>query len=383
MRVLVAMSGGVDSSVAASLLIEQGHEVVGATMKLWGGPSDSGCCSVADVEDARRVAQQLGVKHHIFNFTEEFDDLVVEPYVSAHAAGETPNPCVECNRHLKFDKFIRRAEQLGFDAIATGHHARVVAEPDGRFSLRRGRDVAKDQSYVLSMLGQRELARVLLPVGEMTKGEVRERARVGGLRTAAKPDSQEVCFIRGTKGGRRACRGDRIPLRAGPVLESDGTVVGAVDALELVSIGQRRGLGSSGSGAPHYAVDVDTEAGTVTVGPESALLTGEISLRDVTWSAEPLEDGDAVLVQSSAHGTPVVATLLHPGPFGHQIAGYGQRSDDQNALRWVLRLAEPRRRVAPGQTVALYVDDEVVGAGIASAGASATRAGAHELRDAE
>src|SRR3954463_15061492 len=193
-RVLVAMSGGVDSSVAALVLRDAGHDVVGATMKLWGGSSDSGCCSVADVEDARRVAQQLGVDHHVFNFTEDFDAHVVEPYVAAHAAGITPNPCVECNRHLKFDRFLRRARQLGFDAIATGHHARIVRY-GGRFRLRRATDGAKDQSYVLHMLGQAQLARTLLPVGELTKSEVRAHAARLGLRTATKPDSQDVCFI--------------------------------------------------------------------------------------------------------------------------------------------------------------------------------------------
>src|SRR3954470_6582428 len=171
MRVLAAMSGGVDSSVAAALLLEQGHEVMGATMKLWGGESDQGCCSVADVDDARRVAQQLGIVHHVFSFGDDFDTQVVAPYSPAHAAGRTPNPCVECNRHLKFDRFLRRAEQLGFDAVAPGHHARVRAGADGTWQLRRGTDRAKDQSYVLHVLGQGALARTLLPVGELTKDE--------------------------------------------------------------------------------------------------------------------------------------------------------------------------------------------------------------------
>jgi len=153
MRVLVAMSGGVDSSVAAALLVEQGHEVVGATLKLWGGESDSGCCSVADVEDARRVAQQLGIEHHVFNLTEEFDRHVVTPYVGAHAVGRTPNPCIECNRTMKFDRLLHRADRLGFERLATGHHARVAPGTDGRtLALRRAVDTAKDQSYVLSML---------------------------------------------------------------------------------------------------------------------------------------------------------------------------------------------------------------------------------------
>src|SRR5580693_1804750 len=211
MRILVAMSGGVDSSVAAALLVEAGEEVVGATMKLWGGPSDTGCCSVADVEDARRVAQQLGIAHHVFNFSDEFGRHVVDPYVSEHAAGRTPNPCVECNRHLKFDRLLERAVALGFDAVATGHHARRATTADGRFRLRRGADPLKDQSYVLSMLGQDQLARCSFPVGELQKSDVRAAATRLGLRTALKPDSQDVCFIRSNE-GREGFLGARLPF---------------------------------------------------------------------------------------------------------------------------------------------------------------------------
>src|SRR4051812_22374418 len=192
MRVLCAMSGGVDSSVAAALLRDEGHDVTGVTLKLWGGPSDAGCCSVADVDDARRVAQQLGIRHVVFGFADEFLAGVVEPYIQAHAEGRTPNPCIECNRTIKFDRLLARAAQLGFDGVATGHHARIV---DGR--LRRGADRSKDQSYVLHMLDRARLARIRFPVGAITKDEVRARAKAIGLRTAVKPDSQEVCFLPG------------------------------------------------------------------------------------------------------------------------------------------------------------------------------------------
>ena len=228
MRVLVAMSGGVDSSVAAALLVEQGHEVVGATLKLWGGASDSGCCSVADVEDARRVAQQLGIDHHVFNLTEEFDRHVVAPYVGEHARGRTPNPCIECNRSMKFDRLLApgRAPRLrppGHRAPRPGATAATPADAATARprQLRRGADPLKDQSYVLSMLGQDALARVLFPVGDMTKDEVRAQARRLGLRTAAKPDSQDVCFI-GSAEGREGFLSGRLELHPADVVDTDG-----------------------------------------------------------------------------------------------------------------------------------------------------------------
>ena len=228
--VLVGMSGGVDSSVAAALLVEAGHEVVGVTLKLGGGDSDTGCCSVSDVDDARRVAQQLDIDHLVFNFTEDFDRHAVDPYVRAHVDGQTPNPCIECNRHLKFDRLSRRAEQLGFDAVATGHHARIV-DVDGVHRVARGADAAKDQSYVVHMLDQATLAATLFPVGTMTKAAVRSEAARLGLRTAGKADSQDVCFI--TKSGRESFLGARIPLRAGRVVDPSGSVVGEVSAVAI------------------------------------------------------------------------------------------------------------------------------------------------------
>jgi tRNA-specific 2-thiouridylase len=362
MRVLVAMSGGVDSSVAAALLVERlGREqVVGATLKLWGGSSDSGCCSVADVEDARRVADQLGVDHHVFNFSTEFEQRVIDPYVRGHAEGRTPNPCIECNRHLKFDRLLGRARDLGFDAVATGHHARCAVTPEGRFRLLRGTDPAKDQSYVLAMLGQQELARTVFPVGELTKDLVREEARRLGLRTAAKPDSQDVCFIRSDE-GRAGFLGARLPLHPGRLVDHrTGADLGVVDAVELVTVGQRRGMGHGDDGRRRFVTAVDVPTRRVWVGSPEAAHAGEVVLHTVTWvDGDPLAalddqgagTGVAAVAQCSAHGRPVAGTV-------HRVAGGVSVS-----------FSSPQRRIAPGQTVALYDParpDEVLGSGVAA-----------------
>jgi tRNA-specific 2-thiouridylase len=350
MRVLVAMSGGVDSSVAAALLVEQGHEVVGATLKLWGGPSDSGCCSVADVDDARRVAQQLGITHHVFNLTEEFDRNVVAPYVGEHARGRTPNPCIECNRSMKFGRLLHRADRLGFHRLATGHHARVGHDEGLR--LRRGADQAKDQSYVLSMLGQDALSRVLFPVGDMTKDDVRAHARRLGLRTAAKPDSQDVCFI-SSAAGREGFLSGRVELHPAAVVDGAGRPAGSVEAVELVTVGQRRGMGHGSDGKRRYVTHVDVAARQVTVGSAAEALRSSVLLAgpSLTWVDQPLAPGSRAVAQVSAHGRPVPCTLVQQG------TGLEVRFDD------------PQRPVAPGQTVAFYdvLDpDAVVGAGIAA-----------------
>jgi tRNA-specific 2-thiouridylase len=337
MRVLVAMSGGVDSSVAAALLRDEGHDVVGVTLKLWGGDSDRGCCSVADVDDARRAADRLDVDHHVFNLGREFDEHVVAPYVADHAAGRTPNPCVECNRHVKFDVLLRRAERLGFDAVATGHHARIRG---GR--IARGADRAKDQSYVVGVLGPDAIARTRFPIGELTKDQVRREAARRGLPTAAKPDSQEVCFIRRRegRGGFLAARG--MTGTPGRVVDTSGRTVGRVDAVELVTVGQRRGLGLAGGHAPRYVVDVDVATATVVVGDERDLLCAATPVGRWTWAGEPVRG--RVLAQCSAHGAALPADV----------------DPDSGVLRWV----EPRRRVAPGQLVVLYDGDEVVGSAV-------------------
>jgi tRNA-specific 2-thiouridylase len=349
MRVLVAMSGGVDSSVA---------EVVGATLKLWGGPSDSGCCSVADVEDARRVAQQLGITHHVFNLTEEFDRNVVAPYVGEHALGRTPNPCIECNRSMKFDRLLHRADRLGFHRLATGHHARVGdAAGSAPLQLRRGADPNKDQSYVLSMLGQEVLSRVVFPVGEMTKDEVRAHAHRLGLRTADKPDSQDVCFI-GSAEGREGFLSRRVELHPAEVVDGEGRPAGGVSAVELVTVGQRRGMGHGSDGKRRYVTHVDVAARRVTVGSAAEAMQSSVVLAgpSMTWVDQPLAPGARAVAQVSAHGRPVPCTVA------------AAASADTDAAMEVI-FDDPQRPVAPGQTVALYdaLDpDAVVGAGIAA-----------------
>ena len=342
------MSGGVDSSVAAALLRDAGHDVVGATLKLWGGESDSGCCSISDVDDARRVADQLGIDHHTFGFGDEFTRHVVDPYIADHAAGLTPNPCIECNRHLKFDAVDERARQLGFDAVATGHHAQVVDGPAGTKRVARGADAAKDQSYVLHVVDRDRLGRTLLPIGHLDKTTVRAMAAELGLRTATKPDSQDVCFITSTT-RREGFLGDRIPLTPAPVVDASGRLVGRVDAVELVTIGQRKGLGLPGGTRPRYVVDVDRRAAqpVVIVGEKADLFVAEQAVTGWHWVDDAAPMGPH-RVQTSAHGAALAARI-------------DQASDGGLVVHW----DEPQRRVAPGQSVVAYQGDQVVGGGTA------------------
>lgn len=333
MNVLVAMSGGVDSSAAAAICKAQGYDVAGVTLKLWGGPSDQGCCSVADVDDARRVAGQLGIDHHVFNMTEAFDALVVDPYVASHRAGLTPNPCIECNRHLKFDALLDATRRLGFDALATGHHARIERS-GGVATLHRGVDAAKDQSYVLSMLTQAQLATLLLPVGEMTKAEVRALAGEVGLRTAQKPESQDTCFIE-SSGGRKAFLSERTTLAVGSIVDdATGAVVGSVEDLELVTVGQRKRLGVDDEGRRRVAVAIDVTRREVRVASPDAAAISELALdpATLTWVNTSVASGTPVLAQLRSHGEAAAAIFL------------GDR----------LVFSPSIGPVAPGQTAALY-----------------------------
>lgn len=336
--VLVAMSGGVDSSVAAAVLVEAGYEVVGVTMKMHDAPeargAKHGCCTVEDADDARAVAAGLGIAHYTFDMSEPFGRQVVDAFVDAYATGRTPNPCVECNRHVKFTSLIERADRLGFDMIATGHHARLDG---GR--LLRGADRAKDQSYVLACLTPATLGRVLLPVGGMTKADVRAVAARLSLRTASKPESMEVCFL--GRGGVGAFLDARVPVVPGPAVTPDGTVVGTHRGAAVYTVGQRRGIDSP-LNRRLYVQETDVASNTVSVDfdpPLADALTAEraVWLRDLpaAFDAE---------VQTSAHGRPAAARVT---------VGDGGRV--------TVEFAEPVAKPAAGQLAAVYDGDIVVG----------------------
>lgn len=345
MRAMVAMSGGVDSSVAAALMKSAGHDLVGVTLKLWSGPNGeaptAGCCTVSDAEDARRVAAQLDIPYYVLDYTEEFRGGVVERFVHDYASGRTPNPCIECNRTVKFDRLLNRLGDFDSEVLVTGHHARSRFD-DGNWALHRGADPAKDQSYVLSMLGQQELSRSRFPVGEMTKTEVRALAAGMGLRTAAKPESMDICFV-GQRDYRSFLR-DTAPgaFESGPIMGSDGSEVGRHDGIIGFTVGQRRGLGVA-VGEPRFVIRIDSGTSTVVLGRREDLAVAGVELRQLTWIAGSPISG-TVMAQYRAHGEPVSAAL------------HGDR----------LLFAEPQEAVSPGQTVAFYDDDRVLGGGLIS-----------------
>lgn len=345
MRALVAMSGGVDSSVAAALVKDQGHEAIGVTLKLWSGPNGeaptAGCCTVSDAEDARRVAAELGIPYYVLDYTEDFRGGVVDGFIHEYASGQTPNPCIECNRTVKFDRLLNQLDEFDCDVLVTGHHARNH-EIDGIWTLLRGADPAKDQSYVLSMLTQKELKRTRLPVGELTKKEVRRVAASMGMRSAHKPESQDICFV-----GQRDYRSflkENAPevFTPGKVVDMNGTDVAAHDGIVGFTVGQRRGLGVS-VGEPRFVVRIEPSTSTVVIGERSDLAVSGVELRGITW-ANGVGAPGVIAAQFRAHGEPVLASL------------------DGSTLTF----ATKQEAVAPGQTVAFYLDDRVLGGGLIS-----------------
>lgn len=344
--VLVAMSGGVDSSVAACLLQEAGYEVVGSHLKLvHTGGVDHGCCGPRAESDARAVAEVGRFRFEVVDLSREFEDRVVSDALAEHDAGRTPNPCVRCNERIKFGAFLDRAQAGGFDFVATGHYVRAARAPDGRWRLYRGRDRAKDQSYVLHMLGQRELGRSLFPIGEQSKEETRAHARRLGLPVAGKPDSQDLCFAPGGDAG--AFLEERAPHleRDGEVVDPSGAVLGRHRGVHRFTVGQRRGLGVS-TGARTYVVELDAPANRVVVGAPELLARRGLVADRVGWVA----------------GRP-------DGPFEGQVK-VRYRGDDVEAVvepvgadRAAVEFRSPQRAVAPGQSVAFYAGDEVLGGG--------------------
>lgn len=349
--VVAALSGGVDSAAAAALLVEQGHRVVGMTMRLYdarGTAASSGgrCCGPRDIEDARAVCAHLGIPHYVIDLAAEFGDAVVEDFVEAYLAGETPNPCVKCNQHIKFTPLLQRARAIGADVLVTGHYAQILDGGDGP-GLFRGRDAGKDQSYFLFSMPSAELGAVRFPLGGMTKDEVRDHAIRLGLPNARKEESQEICFVPdGDYAGfvaKAALRRGRALPQAGSIVHTDGRVVGKHEGVHNFTIGQRRGLGNLTLKDKLYVTSIDPARGEVQVGPREASERSEITIRDLRWLAEPVASLSAA-VQVRHRGTPIPA----------EIAIDGDRA--------TARLAEPTV-AAPGQAAVLYAGDRVLAGG--------------------
>jgi tRNA-uridine 2-sulfurtransferase len=351
-KIMVAMSGGVDSSLAAALLHEQGHEVIGVTMHLWDDDderlAESLCCAQEMAESARRVCAQLGIPYYVFNYQREFRRHVIDYFVRAYAQGYTPNPCLECNREIKFRALLERARALGFAQVATGHYARIVAPqaPGALYELRRARDTAKDQSYMVYMLGQGDLARLRFPIGELTKPEVRAMAAARGLASAEREESQDICFV--PNGDYRNLLREETPesLQPGPIVDLQGQEIGRHNGLPLYTVGQRRGLGLGG-GRPLFVLELDVGRNALVVGPAEALLRDRLlvdraSLVDGAWPAAPLRC--AVQVRAHAEAAPATATPLDGG-------------------RLAVQLDAPLKAVTPGQAAVLYDGDRVLGGG--------------------
>jgi tRNA-specific 2-thiouridylase len=355
--VVVAMSGGVDSSLTAALLLEQGYDVIGVHMRLHhlhaasrmgaGGKLNKGCCSADDVDDARLVCYELGIPFYVLDFEGDFRKTVIQNFVDEYSRGRTPYPCLMCNRYVKFDSLLKRADQLDADHLATGHYGRITFDrATGRYSLRRALDPSKDQSYVLYHLGQKELSRLLLPLGEHAKSHVREMSAERNLVTADKPDSQEICFIPNNNYRTFLEKVSPGMAQAGVMVDSAGRVVGEHTGVPNYTVGQRKGIGALGS-RPHFVLELRPEENVVVVGTNEDLLRSTLTADDVHWTSgeEPAAPFEAnVKIRYRAPEVPALVTPL-PG------------------RRMRVEFDTPQRAITPGQAAVVYIGDEVVGGG--------------------